>query len=150
MPLWRPLSRIFRPPKSPIPAEVPIVVEPDLLLETDGKTNELILPPEILGQIIAYIPKKSDLAILCRVCRGFYFEGIRVLYRDMEMPEIMSLHAMLRWCEVVATRPRIGCLVRSVMLDYGPSLVRYWNKEDYRQWIDGLDRAFAGLSNLRE
>jgi hypothetical protein len=127
----------------------------DHLMECRGASSQsqLPLPPELIALILSNVTELLDLVSLCLVCKVCYFEGIRMLYRHVELLPSQSEMGFLpiqRWFEVVAARPRIASLVHSLKIDYDPWSVEVQKKKHYKQWVESVAKGFASLSNLKQ
>ena len=90
------------------------------------------LPNEVLGTAFSFL-HRHDLASVLRVCRTFHSEGLRSLYRDVELSSesknVQETIALLK-------KPLVGAYVREVALTtacsrkparwFPPNLVQYW------------------------
>jgi hypothetical protein len=102
----------------------------------------------------------------------FYFQGIRALYRDIQLP--LQPKSLLRFTSVGVTsrmpendkadkqtialfelliqRARISALVQSLVIDFGvlANRMEFWEAEEYKSWLHGFMRVMASLPNLKE
>jgi hypothetical protein len=158
MPLSQPLWRIFKfKRKRPQPK---LEFGRDFLLESKANSgvslSSLPLPPEVWAEIFSnvVIVEQGAVARICLVCRAFYWEGVRLLYRRVDFEFTHSTAwRMQRWLVIVIARPRLAALVEALKVPFPDWTVKsQWEDRDrlYERWLDTIRSGFASLPNLKE
>jgi hypothetical protein len=130
--------------------------ERDFLLESKASAglSSLPLPSEVWAEIFSYAASAEERVAtrICLVCRAFYWEAIRVLYRRVNLvtyPPEEIWQSMQRWSVIVTTRHRLAALVQALKI-YFTDWSTQMPSSVYEQWLDTISRGFASLPNLKE
>ena len=154
MPLSKPLWRVFKfKHKQPQPE---FEFGRDFLLESkaNGGLSSLPLPPEVWAEIFSYVTRVEERAMIriCLVCRAFYWEGVRLLYRRVTFvsyPLWEIWLKMQRWFVTITTRPRLAALVQALKIPFADWSIHTQDKS-YKRSLDTIGRGFELLPNLKE
>ncbi|KAF8346349.1 hypothetical protein F5887DRAFT_1073533 [Amanita rubescens] len=107
-------------------------------------TRTISFPPELYGHIIDFVFSQSDLFSLCLVCRDFYFDAKRALYRCVDLAHDHLL--IQKWFTLIVSSPHLAHLVRS--LTFG--LVYAHLPTPSVRWLSVIERGLDALTELIE